>query len=62
MMSEIDLYTFPETVWQDTRFAARMPMKHAGFSTTAILVLGHRRQHLHSLSGVSDARHRRRSE
>ena len=40
MMSEIDLFTLPETVWQDTRFAARMLMKHPGFSTTAILVLG----------------------
>jgi hypothetical protein len=40
MISEIDLFTLPETIWQDTRFAARMLMKHPGFSTTAILVLG----------------------
>src|SRR5579862_2681665 len=40
MMSEIDLSTLPETVWQDTRFATRMLIKHPGFSTTAILVLG----------------------
>ena len=37
MMREIDLVTLPETVWQDTRFAARMLMKHPGFSATAIL-------------------------
>ena len=39
-MREIDLFTLPETGWQDTRFAARMLMKHPGFSVTAILVLG----------------------
>ena len=40
MMREIDLLTFPETIWQDTRFAARMLMKDPGFSATAIVVLG----------------------
>jgi macrolide transport system ATP-binding/permease protein len=40
MMREIDLFILPETVWQDIRFAARMLMKHPGFSATAILVLG----------------------
>lgn len=40
MTREIDLFTLPETVWQDTRFAVRMLMKHPGFSATAIVVLG----------------------
>src|SRR5579863_9998458 len=39
-MREIDLFTLPETVWQDTRFAVRLLMKHRGFSATAIAVLG----------------------
>ena len=39
-MREIDVLTFPETVWQDTRFAARMLMKHPAFSAIAIVVLG----------------------
>src|SRR5882724_3595249 len=37
---EIDLFTFPETIWQDLRFAARMLAKHPGFTATAILALG----------------------
>lgn len=39
-MREIDLFTFPETVWQDLRFAFRMLAKHPGFTATAILALG----------------------
>ena len=37
---EIDVLTFPETVWQDVRFAARMLAKHSGFTCLAILALG----------------------
>ena len=46
-MREIDVFTLPETVWQDVRFAARMLAKHRGFTAVAILALGlgHRRQH-----------------
>lgn len=39
-MREVDLFTFPETVWQDVRFAARMLAKHPGFTAAAILALG----------------------
>jgi hypothetical protein len=39
-MREIDLFTFPETVWQDLRFAFRMLAKHPGFTSTGILALG----------------------
>ncbi|MGA3242928.1 MAG: hypothetical protein ABSG03_42345 [Bryobacteraceae bacterium] len=35
-MREIDLFTFPETIWQDTCFAARMLVKHPAFSAIAI--------------------------
>ena len=40
MMGDIDVFTFPETVWQDLRFAARMLLKHWSFSSIAILALG----------------------
>ena len=40
MMRDIDVFTFPETVWQDTRFAARMLVKHWSFTCIAILALG----------------------
>ncbi len=39
-MREIDVFTLPETVWQDVRFAARMLAKHRGFTAVAILALG----------------------
>ena len=39
-MREIDVFTLPETVWQDIRFAARMLAKHRGFTAVAILALG----------------------
>src|SRR5580704_15375806 len=39
-MREIDVFTLPETVWQDVRFAARMLAKHRGFTSVAILALG----------------------
>jgi len=39
-MREVDLFTLPETVWRDTRFAARMLMKHRAFTAIAILILG----------------------
>jgi predicted permease len=39
-MREIDVFTLPETVWQDLRFAARMLAKHRGFTAVAILALG----------------------
>ncbi len=39
-MSEIDVFTVPETVWQDVRFAARMLAKHRGFTAVGILALG----------------------
>jgi len=39
-MREIDLFTFPDTVWQDVRFAFRMLAKHRRFTFTAILALG----------------------
>jgi predicted permease len=40
VMAEVDVFTFPETVWQDVRFAARMLLKHASFTAIAILALG----------------------
>src|SRR5579863_267528 len=40
MLGEIDVFTFPETVWQDVRFAARMLLKHSSFTAIAILALG----------------------
>lgn len=40
MMAEIDVFTFPETVWQDVCFAARLLVKHASFTAIAILALG----------------------
>lgn len=40
MMGDIDVFTFPETVWQDIRFAARMLLKHFSFTAIAILALG----------------------
>jgi predicted permease len=39
-MREIDVFTVPETVWQDVRFAARMLAKHRGFTAVGILALG----------------------
>ncbi len=39
-MREIDVFTLPETVWQDVRFAARMLAKHRGFTGVAIFALG----------------------
>src|SRR5579871_121421 len=39
-MREIDLFTFPVTVWQDLRFALRMLSKHRRFTFTAVLALG----------------------
>lgn len=39
MMREIDLFTLPETIWQDARFAVRMLMQHPAFSIIAILTL-----------------------
>ena len=39
-MREIDVFTLPETVWQDLRFAARMLAKHRSFTAVAILALG----------------------
>ncbi len=39
-MREIDVLTFPETVWQDLRFAARMLAKHPAFTAMGILALG----------------------
>jgi predicted permease len=40
MMGDIDVFTLPETVWQDLRFAARMLLKHASFTAIAIVALG----------------------
>src|SRR6476646_7764929 len=40
MMGDIDVFTLPETVWQDVRFAARMLLKHSSFTAIAILALG----------------------
>ena len=40
MMGDIDVFTLPETVWQDIRFAARMLLKHVSFTAIAILALG----------------------
>src|SRR5438105_9556592 len=40
MMGDIDVFTLPETVWQDLRFAARMLGKHSSFTAIAILALG----------------------
>ena len=40
MMGDIDVFTLPETVWQDVRFAARMLLKNASFTAIAILALG----------------------
>jgi predicted permease len=40
MMGYVDVFTFPETVWQDVRFAVRMLLKHASFTAIAILALG----------------------
>lgn len=40
MMGDIDVFTLPETVWQDLRFAARMLWKNASFTAIAILALG----------------------
>ena len=40
MMSDIDVFTLPETVWQDLRFASRMLLKHVSFTAIAILALG----------------------
>src|SRR5579863_7788041 len=39
-MREIDLFAFPETVWQDLKFAFRMLAKQRRFTLTAILALG----------------------
>ena len=39
-MREIDVFTLPETIWQDVRFAARMLAKHGGFTGVAIFALG----------------------
>src|SRR5215472_10530359 len=36
---EIDVLTFPETVWQDLHFAARMLAKHPAFTVLAIMAL-----------------------
>jgi len=38
-MSEIDLMLVPGTVWQDLKFGARMLVRHAGFTTAAVLAL-----------------------
>ncbi len=40
IMGDVDVFTLPETVWQDARFAARMLFKHASFTAIAILALG----------------------
>jgi predicted permease len=40
MMGDIDVFTFPETVWQDVRFAARMLLKSWSFTAVAIMALG----------------------
>ena len=40
MMGDIDVFTLPETIWQDVRFAARMLRKHASFTAIAIVALG----------------------
>ncbi|MGA2050775.1 MAG: ABC transporter permease [Terracidiphilus sp.] len=38
-MSEIDLMTLPQTVFQDLRYGARMLARNAGFTTAAVLAL-----------------------
>lgn len=38
-MREIDLLLFPQTMWQDLRFGARLLMRNPGFTTLAVVAL-----------------------
>jgi len=38
-ISEVDLMLFPQTVWQDLRFGARMLARQAGFTAGAVFAL-----------------------
>jgi len=38
-MREIDLMLFPQTVWQDVRYGARMMFRNSGFTAAAMLAL-----------------------
>jgi len=38
-MGEIDMMQFPQTVWQDVRFGARLLVRDLGFTTMAVLAL-----------------------
>jgi predicted permease len=38
-MREVDLMLFPQTVWQDLRFGARMLARHAGTTAVAVFAL-----------------------